>query len=403
MKKIIFAALVAAMFSSCEDSFYKVNSLDGFSVTTEKKTYKVGERVEFLLSADSDFIVFYSGEEGSDYKYKNQDRLYEDKMLLSFSTATYPDNGTNPRSGRLLWSNDFPGVYEPEWIKMSTWHDITDRIVYPNMSPTTYVLYDTDCMDITDLFEENKDKPIYFCWAFETQANSLRNRFRIDNWRIHGETNPDKEFYSFAQTAFTMVEGQGFDIEPHESYYPRVTDKYVVWDGISKSTVYKDGWAISGPIKYSDYINTGKENGVTIKTIGDPIKKVHNHYFNKPGTYEVVFEAVNANSKNKLTAVAKTVVTIEGEIENTEVVVPIETSADAIEFSSSSTTASFNLRCSANWTITTSDAGITVTPSQGNANDLYQITVTRSEGAAVSSALTIKAGEAEKTITVSAN
>ena len=405
MKKIIALAAVAVMFGACEDSFYKVNSLSDFKVTTGKSVYKVGERVDFQLTSDADFIAFYSGEVGYDYEYKSKDRLYPDKMLLSFSTATYPDNGTNPRSGRFMWSNDFPGVYEPEWIRMSTWHDITDRIVYPQPSPTSYILYDTENIDIEDLFDkEDPTAPIYFCWWFETSPETedgsiaVRNRFRIDNWRIHGETNREMEFYSFAQTAFSMIEGVGFDVEPHATYFPRVTDKYIVWDGISKPTVYKDGWAISGPIYHSENINAGKDASVIIKTIGDPVKKSHNHYYSKPGTYEVVFEAINENSKNRASAIARTTVTIEGE-ESVEIVAdPIEVSADEIVVAASGT-ASFNLRCRSNWTITTSDSSLSVDPQRGNAGDMYHVRVKLDAGADFGT-LTIKAGTSEKTVSV---
>lgn len=400
MKKMIFMAVAAVLLCSCDNCFDNVNSLDDFIVTTEKSVYKVGERVEFKLSADADFVVFYSGEEGTVYEYKEKDRLYPDKMLLSFSTATYPDNGTNPQSGRLMWSDDFPGVYKPEWIRLSTWHDITDRIVYPKVSPTAYILYDTNDMEITDLFKDTS-KPIYFCWAFETKANSVRNRFRIDNWRIHGEANRDMDFYSFARTGFIMVEGQGFDVQSSTTYYPKVTDKYVVWDGVAASTVYKDGWAVSGPIYYQDNINTGKDAGITIKTIGDPVKRVHNHYYEKPGIYEVAFEAVNANFRTKLSAVAKTTITVEGEDTVTESPVPIVTSKDSIEFLRSTKVVSFNLRCTSGWTITSSDDDLNVTPAAGNADDIYVITVTQSEGASPKAALTVRSGADTKTIPVS--
>lgn len=400
MKKFLMIVLAAALLCSCEDSFYTVNSLSDFQVTTEKKVYKVGERVEFNLASDADFIVFFSGEEGSDYEYKEKDRLYPDEMLLSFSTATYPDNGTNPESGRFLWSNDFPGVYEEEWIRMSTWHDITDRIVYPKLSPTNYILYDTDNMEIADLFEDRPDAPIYFCWAFETKANSIRNRFRIDNWSIHGR-NTGMEFYSFAQSDFHMIEGVGFDVQSSSTYYPRVTDKYIVWDGASNSTVYKDGWAISGPIYMTENLNAGKDSGVTIKTIGDPIKKVHNHYYTKPGTYVVAFEAKNVNAKNSAVAVARTTITIEGEVAPEKVPEPIETSVDAIEMTGSQTSLTFNLRCSANWSILSSDASIQVQPSQGNAGDIYRISVSINGGISSNSSLTIVAGDKRKSIPVS--
>ena len=65
--KVMVAAAIAATLLSCKDSFYELGSLSDFSVSTEKSVYKVGERVEFNLRSDADFIVFYSGEEGSEY------------------------------------------------------------------------------------------------------------------------------------------------------------------------------------------------------------------------------------------------------------------------------------------------------------------------------------------------
>lgn len=404
MKKFIAFTAAAVILTSCEDSFYKVNSLAEFTVTTEKEVYKVGERVEFKLGSDADFVAFYSGETGYDYKYKIADRLYPDKMLLSFSTATYPDNGTNPRSGRFMYSRDFPGVYEPDWIRMSTWHDITDRIVYPLPSPTNYILYDTDNIEIQDLFDEDDlSAPIYFCWWFETKietedgSSPVRNRFRIDNWRIHGE-NTGMDFYSFAQSGFVMVEGVGCDVEPHATYYPRVTDKYIVWDGTSKPTVYKDGWAISKPIYYSENINAGKDASVMIKTIGDPAKKSHNHYYSEPGTYEVVFEAINQNARNRAEAIARTTVTIEGEATDEVEEEAIKVSTDEISVSASGT-ASFNMVCTSNWTITTSIPSVQVEPSRGNAGDMYHVTVSLDNDADFG-IMTIKAGEEEKSISI---
>lgn len=399
MKRLIaFAALLPALFA-CNDSFYKVAPLSGFEVSTEKDTYKAGERVTFNLKGDADFVVFYSGEEGSAYDYRNKHRLYPDEMRLSFSTATYPDNGTNPHSGRLLWSNDFPGVYDPEWIKLSTWHDITDRIVYPLPSPTYYTLYDTEDMDISDIFAAAPGEPVYFCWEFHTEANSIRNRFRIDNWHIYGR-NTGKDFYSFPQCAFVMVEGCGFDVDPSPTYFPKVTDKYIVWDGISKSSVYKEGWAVSGPISYAEAIDAGKDSGVALKAIGDPVLREYNYYFAKPGTYEVVFEAMNINSEQQTSAIARKTITIEESDTPQDDTAAIQVSSEVLRIAADATNASFNLKCASSWTVTSSDPLVSVSPASGNAGDLYIVTVTIGNGAPSESALTITSGEATKTIKV---
>lgn len=398
-------AAIIGVLSSCTDSFDEVSTPKDFAVSTEKDTYKVGEKVVFNISGDVDFINFFSGEEGSDYAYHDKDRIYEDEMMLSFSTAQYPANSTNIDCARLLYSNDFPAVYEEQWVKLSTWIDITDKVNYPRVSDTNYVLYDTEGFPLADLFD-GSGLPLYFCWEFVTEANSQRTRFRVDNWQIYGKKT-GKLFYSFVDSNFQMIQGSGFALENSASYYPRVTSMFILWDGVWASTVKKEGWAISDPIELSEAINAGHDRSISIKTIGDPVMRAYNYYFETPGTYTVTFEAINANANGQKSVTAQKTITIEknveeGDEDKKETVILSGIENNRIVLSKESLSAKFNLQCADRWSIEGFDTSwLTVSPVEGSAEHIYTVTVAAADnGTAVERSTSLAIISDDKRVTI---
>src|SRR5690606_18126264 len=73
-----------------------------FNVSSKKKTYKVGEPVEFLIAGDADYITFYSGAKGE---------AYEDRYTKTAIPQLKFDNigkfGTQLNTLSLLVSSDF--------------------------------------------------------------------------------------------------------------------------------------------------------------------------------------------------------------------------------------------------------------------------------------------------------
>lgn len=71
MKKYLPILLAAAALTACDhDEIYE--PID-FQVTlAPTNTYLVGEPVQFLFSGNADYIVFYSGETGHEYRYRNR-------------------------------------------------------------------------------------------------------------------------------------------------------------------------------------------------------------------------------------------------------------------------------------------------------------------------------------------
>jgi len=71
MKKYISLLLAAAALTACDhDEIYE--PIDFQATLAPTNTYLVGEPVQFLFSGNADYILFYSGETGREYRYRNR-------------------------------------------------------------------------------------------------------------------------------------------------------------------------------------------------------------------------------------------------------------------------------------------------------------------------------------------
>ena len=267
-----------------------------FDVTVSLSTIKAGDSVEFTLSGNPDIMTFYSGEAGSDYAFKDKERIYGATTSLSFQSAKYA--GDNDDCAALKYSTDFSGVYEPDAIRQATWIDISERFNIPDINGTSAVMEASGERDITDLFPD-ADTPIYFGWFFTTNENSGRTRFQVRDFEVIGVVAENPELsaakYNFVSSGFTMVKGEGFQIQDHPTTTPRVTETAIIWDGVFATTSFKEGWAVSLPIYGASQINLGSDYGTPIKALIDPPLTAHSFTYEKPGTYTATFVATNAS------------------------------------------------------------------------------------------------------------
>ena len=97
--KILLPVLALTLLAGgCRKHFEAVDAVD-FEVTTVSQTFKVGEAVRFFnFEGDPDFIIFYSGERGNEYAFKDKDRITDTEMTFTFTTTT--SSGTPGYSSR---------------------------------------------------------------------------------------------------------------------------------------------------------------------------------------------------------------------------------------------------------------------------------------------------------------
>jgi len=163
MKNIIYKIsslfLLAMVFQSCED--VEVVEVPNFTVTPITVTAKAGEPVEFNVDSAPNFLRYYSGEFGHEYKHRERTNA-EGVVSMSFLNAQKWGLGANATGTFSVWySQDYDGSGAPESVNAATWTEISDRF---NISELySFTLQESGIVDITDLAD---GKPIFFGFKY---------------------------------------------------------------------------------------------------------------------------------------------------------------------------------------------------------------------------------------------
>ena len=175
MKYLLLFSAFAVLTTGCRKNLDDVDDVH-FDVSLEAETFKVGEPVRFHFSGNPDFIIFYSGEKGNDYAYKDTDRIMDSEMTFSFSTTTTAGTAGNPNPSHVpvCYSTDFSGEYTEEAVRAATWIDITDRFKMPTDTGITALL--SGDVNVTEYFSD-PESPLYFSfhWVVEPYDAAIKN------------------------------------------------------------------------------------------------------------------------------------------------------------------------------------------------------------------------------------
>ena len=125
--RFILLGIILSAFVACDDGLDKDISVAGVTVTENENVVregailnvKKGETVTFNFSGDPDNIVFYSGEEGHNYDYRNRTTI-EEKQIVSSKlslklTASYGNNSIYDNLLNLYISDSFTGLYKDDF------------------------------------------------------------------------------------------------------------------------------------------------------------------------------------------------------------------------------------------------------------------------------------------------
>lgn len=154
MRKIIntlYIVITAGLLLSCEQEVpvpdFDVSAIvEKTSVISDDgETTLDAYKVTFTFSGAPDNIVFYSGEKGSDYRYRNR----YTRVVTPYLQFTSSYTGGMSNTLKVLVSNDFVPEYEylagapttvlyTTWgVSNATWTDITDRFNIPGNKMVT--------------------------------------------------------------------------------------------------------------------------------------------------------------------------------------------------------------------------------------------------------------------------
>lgn len=330
MKKYLSLLLAALAATACDhDEIYE--KIDFQATLSPSNTYLAGEPVEFLLGGNADYLVFYSGETGHEYRFRNRTQVAPEdiencELVLQLNgrngtpcmTAYVTDgfaglNGADEEAdlaainGMLTEEKDLAG-----WTKL----DLND--------PEKNTEWATTQLDVTDLSNN-------FCVALHWNPKSIETSQRAYwvnvgvNVQFKGYEPRRLDSRTLDLSAFSMNDekaGARYILTTENGVNGSMrytgnsglnTSEFVLtgsnkYDPSNEKTLpYAiDTWIISTPMALN---LTKPDEGVSIKTLSETLNS-YSYTFEKAGTYTVTFVATSGNYIDQSRDVKEFTVTI---------------------------------------------------------------------------------------------
>ncbi len=298
MKNIIrYCGLLLVGLAACmEDEAPSVK----LNVALDKQVYQVGEPVTFKLNGNPDNIVFYSGEVGHNYAYKERYHADGDLLVKFNSWVRYGDIYHNLK---FLVSSDFSGIYDKENVEAATWIDLSDKFrfsVGDDQTPSGEV-------NLKEYVGAAEDARLFVAFRYEDEEKARQN-----NWIIRSIAL-DCVSAEGVRSSLATMPTMGWKVVDFEN--PAVT-----WNVSSTSQILIDGgtnqpknvdWVISQAF---DVRKTTPDTGVALKNISTTMDE-YQYVYTKPGTYEVVFETTSDWYNGSDHGLTRVTVEVQGTVE----------------------------------------------------------------------------------------
>lgn len=285
IKYIIFLSLLSVI--ACDRSLEF--STPDWDVSVEKNTYSVGDTVTFTFSGSADYVTFYAGDEGHNYIYRERTKV--ENVIPTMEFTSYRQWGNQVNTLSLLISTDYNGIADEENIYKASWKDITTLATLSTGSDNTP-------SGLIDLLEFKDEKILYIAFKFEgwQSSSSAQRTWTIKNFQIKSLT-PDGSSIAVIPSIGTAG-WIAVDLKNNAKRWT-ITNTQIQIAGGGTNEPDNEDWIITRGINLSQ---VSPDRGTPIIDIIRS-KKSHEFIYTKPGTYKVVFEAINGNVKGQLKTV----------------------------------------------------------------------------------------------------
>lgn len=297
-KYFLFFAL-SVLLLSCRDDEVETPTFD---VSLEKNEYKVGDSIVFSFNGNPDFITFYSGETGYEYRYK--DRTYVEGASVKLDFVSRVLWGSQDYNMTVQVSTDFTGIYDSTNVVDATWIDISNRFIIPkDNEPGFGYSLDTPSgtADLTDLIVNGK--PLYFAFKYYGwPATPSTQR----TWRIT-KFNMTASFENGASSTLASLTSAGW-------IQVDVLNKLNKWAipgtqlqlAPAGATDASEDWAVTKPLYPT---RVAPDTGVPIKNYTQKMDS-YGYIFKKKGEYTVTFVGKNVTYKGEGTVMREMKITV---------------------------------------------------------------------------------------------
>ncbi len=282
--KLAYYIVLFCVLTACKK--LEVDSVD-FDVTTEKNTYSLGDTVTFHFNGEPDYLLFYSGETGAKYQFRN--RIEEaGEPIMNFTSLK---TGNSSAKIELLISSDCTGVYEKSVVKSATWNDLTTNAVFSTGADNT------PSGNISLKAYQDASRPVYLAFKSSKPADNLNQVFAhsiktlniqniLSDGSIHS-INPGTNLQGW-KNVDSLLSAIAWSVNS--------SNQLNISSITANANEANEDWAISGAIDLSKAI---PDKARTIKSMAMVMPPKFEHVFAQRGTYKVSFVAYNQTSKDK--------------------------------------------------------------------------------------------------------
>lgn len=317
-KKILIYAIGLLLLVACDNS---LNCVDvDFSVSASSVVVCPGDTVTFNFDGNPDYIVFWSGEQFSDYDFRYGRTLRAGvEYDLVFNSQVL--KGSQPGQLSLLVSNDFNGDYDDyENIIRTKWIDMTPEMAWASGKDGV----SSGKLSLTDYLTDDQNLYLAFRYRTKNQAEyGVASNWVIGDLNIFNGTEDfgDVVLYDMSNAGFRVVDPF---MRTETAGNCAVSGSLLSFMGplgvedSSGQLVYplmeSEQWIISSPLKPSDIIEMGPDRPKAIKGFTQKRVSTYTHVYNEPGVYKAVFVASTQTISDKSEVIKSIEIEVSDEI-----------------------------------------------------------------------------------------
>lgn len=284
MKRIafLFQVIIGLTCLSCSN-IIEVET-PTFDVQLEKTTFQVNDTVKFNFIGVADYIMFYSGESGSEYAHRLRTKVSNARPILNFDSEY--KFGPPVRNFKLYVLTDFSGVMNAENISAATKHDISEQAVFTAAPGRAGVWTNSGDVDLSE-FSQYPQINLAFQFVSEEMGTGNQGTLTIQNLSLttYDENNNSYPILRNLSDGGWLAFGYS---GPARNWRIRAQDLFL---GVNPREAANDDWVITKALDLSSIL---PDKGTSVKTLTSQAQSFE-HIFKEAGEYLVTFVAKNEN------------------------------------------------------------------------------------------------------------
>jgi len=287
MKSKFLILLSVVILVSCENKIDLTPGLEKFDVSVEKQTVKVNEEVVFSFQGNPDLISFYSDEDFHQYDFRDGRVIEVDStMLLIASSTPTLEGGQADQFSVLVSSNYKDEGQDYDDVTKADWTDITHLF---ELATTGFFVRSE--VSISDYIDGNK--PFVLAFRYKNNLeNGLPKKWIVNLFEVIARTESlgDLRIGAMNSASFRIIEQ--YPDNPSKSTVS-VSQISLLGADADNGVGPMETWGVSREYS-SGNLDVGPDRAIGIKGTDNDMD-IFRYSYTKPGSYDVVFVAKNAN------------------------------------------------------------------------------------------------------------